>query len=737
MNLDEKTKKSWSVLIWMGWGTATLLIVGLITLYSIINTIVGGIIYDNKIGIAQRDKQLYANEIDDWFSSAYSTVRTLANTLSALSYPQEHRGPGFREYDDRDRDFIKIAENIVRENDYIINVFIGFADGSIINGGGMRPSPEWSPLRAPWFNAAVEAGEGNIVITNPYWSNGNQNFTAGIATWLPDLNNVGAVVGISVSQDDILNRIAHDPVLGDGYRILVARGGSIIFHTKAAIADDESIVTIYDIPDGEFFVDSIRGSARVVSFDDYSMGPSYLVSARLNTVNWTLFDVIPATAVESPISQHIRTILLPVGILFAAMYAFAIFLFYAIAKNREEKIALEKDVANANSKAKSRFLARMSHELRTPITAVMGISEIQLQSSNLPPAIEASFAEIYNSSQFLLSIMNDILDFSKIEAGKLTLVKDEYEVKSVINDVAHLQTVYSDSKDIKFLMSIDENLPTHLVGDAMRIEQIISNLLSNAFKYTDAGTVEFSLKSEKSKTNHDILTLIITIRDTGLGMTTGQLRDLFAEYARFHEKETKYIVGAGLGMPIVYNLVQLMHAKIEINSEVGKGTTVVVYIPQKITNNEVIGKEEAARLQQFESGHRSKRLAFTPEAMPNGSVLVVDDIETNLYVAKGLLELYGIKTKTCTSGQEAIELIKQGNIFDIVFMDEMMPVMSGTETMNALRQMGYKQPIVALTANAMIDQAEEFIRNGFDGFISKPIQSKQLNAILQKYVRDK
>ena len=396
------------------------------------------------------------------------------------------------------------------------------------------------------------------------------------------------------------------------------------------------------------------------------------------------------------------------------------------------------ETAEENNRAKSRFLARMSHEIRTPITAVLGISEIQLQDPTLSPHTEEAFVKIHDSSSILLQIVNDILDLSKIEAGKMSLLDEEYHVASLISDMVQLHLVYIGSKKIEFHVNVDENLPTVLVGDELRIKQIVSNLLSNALKYTDSGSVELSLQCQKAAREGDV-TFVLGIRDTGQGMSPEQIDALYSEYTRFNERENRSMSGTGLGMPIVYSLVQMMDAKINVESEPGKGTNVVVRIPQKIASQEVLGAEMACNLRHFEMNTRSaaKRFKFVPELMPYGSVLVVDDVEANLYVAQGLLMFYGLKIEICDSGQAAIEKVSQGNVYDIIFMDQMMPGMSGTETMKALRGIGYTQPIVALTANALIGQAGEFLKDGFDGFISKPIQTMHLNTVLTKYVRDK
>ena len=424
---------------------------------------------------------------------------------------------------------------------------------------------------------------------------------------------------------------------------------------------------------------------------------------------------------------------------------------------REIKAAMEKEriaeVAVESSRAKSRFLARMSHEIRTPITAVLGIAEIQLHNANLSPQLVEAFAKIHNSSNILLGIINDILDLSKIEADKMTIINEEYNTASLISDVAHLHFSYIDSKDIVFKLNADENLPSTLIGDALRIKQIVNNLLSNAFKYTESGSVElsFSQRSDRgfngSKRAESPLklnsppytTLVVTVRDTGYGMTRKQVNDLYNDYTRFHEKEKRFIGGTGLGMPIVYSLIKMMNAYIKIESELGKGTCIVVALPQKLVNNEILGKDMVNSLRCFEVSALSsaKRFNFEPEPMPYGSVLIVDDVEANVYVIQGLLAFYELNIESCVNGYEAINKIKQGKVYDIIFMDHMMPGLNGIETMNIMREKGYTQPIVALTANAIIGQAEEFIKRGFDGFISKPIQTVHLNSILVKHIKEK
>ena len=404
----------------------------------------------------------------------------------------------------------------------------------------------------------------------------------------------------------------------------------------------------------------------------------------------------------------------------------------AYSRDVSEKVHAE--AAEANSLAKSRFLAKMSHEIRTPITAVLGISEIQLQNTGLTPEVEEAFAKIHNSSTTLLDIVNDILDLSAIEAGKMRVAQEKYAIESLISDIAQLHLVNLGSRSINFNIRIDPQIPLELIGDSVRIKQIFNNILSNSFKYTTEGEVTLYLARQDADTDGRII-LSAAISDTGRGMTNTQVAALFDDYTRFHTEEANHISGTGLGMPIVYSLVKLMGADIDVESMVGQGTTVVVHIPQKMSGPEVLGEEKAGRLEQFLLD--IKKGDFVQDAIPHGSVLVVDDVEANLYVARGMLGFYDLEIETCTTGYEAIEKIKAGRSYDIIFMDQMMPGITGMEAVQRLRGMGYKAPIVALTADAFIGRAEEFLRVGFDGYISKPIQAVHLNTVLNKFIQNK
>jgi PAS domain S-box-containing protein len=411
-----------------------------------------------------------------------------------------------------------------------------------------------------------------------------------------------------------------------------------------------------------------------------------------------------------------------------------------MSRNITQRKIMEVEALRA-SKAKSQFIANMSHEIRTPMNAIMGIAEAQLDGheEELSPNIKEAFGRIYHSGSLLLQIISDLLDLSKIEAGKLDLTPGRYNVASLINDVVQINKLRFDSKPIEFKLYVDANAPASLIGDDLRIKQVLNNLLSNAFKYTQEGEVALTATFGPGEDDSHV-TLIFTVSDTGEGISSQNQKHIFAEFTRFSQSANRSTVGTGLGLSITKSLVDMMGGRILLESELGRGSAFTVHLPQMLSGSTaVLGKDVADSLQNQQAANMPhvKKPPVLRDRMPYGSVLIVDDVEMNIFVAKLLMKPYALNVSSAMSGFEAVERIKGHEKFDIIFMDHMMPKMDGIEATKIIRSLGYKAPIVALTANAVVGQADMFLKRGFDDFLSKPIDLRALNAILNKYVRDK
>ena len=380
------------------------------------------------------------------------------------------------------------------------------------------------------------------------------------------------------------------------------------------------------------------------------------------------------------------------------------------------------------SHAKSRFLAQMSHEIRTPINAVLGMNEMILRESEDENIL--SYAEsIGSAGNTLLSLINSILDFSKIEDGKMEIVTLKYDTASFINDLVNSIVQRADSKGLRFTVNVDEALPCAMIGDNVRFSQVIMNLLTNAVKYTEKGSVTLDIREHDREGDH--IDIRVAVKDTGIGIREEDRDKLFESFERLDEVRNHSIEGTGLGMSIVTNLLDLMGSKLHVESTYGKGSEFSFVIRQQIADETPVGDYEK-RLK--ESAHHEQRDALIKA--PSARVLLVDDNDMNLKVARNLLKLCKIKPDLASSGEDAVECMRH-NEYDIVFLDHMMPGMDGIETLKRLREEDLipgHTVMIALTANAVVGARENYLSAGFRDYLSKPIEVKELVKELREYL---
>ena len=447
----------------------------------------------------------------------------------------------------------------------------------------------------------------------------------------------------------------------------------------------------------------------------------FMMIKNIRNINQRKYLPLITFIIVGVIVVIVQTII-PSLLIISSMEAFVTILMYHTIENPDvkmiEELEIAKNQAEKANHAKTDFLSSMSHEIRTPLNAIVGFSECVLSSNTLEEAKENS-ADIINASKTLLEIVNGILDISKIESGKLEIINSSYKAKELLESVATLVRPRMEEKGLDFQISISDDIPEILYGDHSNLKKIVTNLLSNASKYTEHGFVKYSVSCIN---NNNICRLIITVEDSGRGIKEENISKLFTKFQRLDEDRNTTIEGTGLGLAITKKLLELMGGKIVVQSRYGEGSKFTAIVDQKI---EVIKNLNTAPVEVIT---KSKDVS-------GKKVLIVDDNTLNLKVASKLLEKYKLNIETVDSGLACIEKINSGSVYDMILMDDMMPKMSGVETLNELKkQSDFTTPVIALTANAISGMKEKYISCGFNDYLAKPINKTELETIVYKYL---
>ena len=392
------------------------------------------------------------------------------------------------------------------------------------------------------------------------------------------------------------------------------------------------------------------------------------------------------------------------------------------------QMELAKDEAEKANKHKSDFLSSMSHEIRTPLNAIVGLSEINVESTN-PIEMKENAKDILYASNILLEIVGNVLDMSRIESGIVKIVNTNYNPYNILNSIVKIVEYRYEEKKITLNTNIAPDLPKNLFGDHASINKILLNLLTNAVKYTSEGHVNLVVNCVNKG---DICRLIISVEDTGRGIKPEMINSLFTKFNRIDEDKNTTNEGTGLGLAITKHIIELMGGSITVQSVYGSGSKFTVTFDQRIQKVEPVQAEP----NKLNSKPEEASLAIDNlETMSDKKILVIDDNKLNLKVAIKLLSCYGAQVIASDSGQDCIDRINHGEKFDLLLADEMMPNMSGTEMMKKLRENGYTTPIVALTADVENDAKEEYLSNGFDDYLKKPIERAELDRVLKKFIK--
>ncbi len=660
-----------------------------------------------------RQVDAYEHQLATWIEDQRSIVLMFANLLS------EHP-----ELMDDYPSAVKFLDDIAKHYPEISVCYLAnpYREIPVIMNNGWQPPPEFRPETRPWY-IQTESSVSGFSISPPYFDVQTGLYCVTMAKII--FGAKGEFVGIFAVDFyiDSLTQVLGASYTKDSYAFLVDRNGVILNHPNAAYQlSAERVTNIADTEYAEVF--SAEG---VDTLKDFS-GKSVACLAKTNTTSQ--FTVIVANS-----WWNIYGNVVALAILFVMLLGVCASIINALinrllrwqaAVNRQLKDA--SDTALAASQAKSQFLAQMSHEIRTPINAVLGMNEMILRESQSPAVLDYA-TNIQSAGKTLLSLINSILDFSKIEDGKMEIVPVRYETVALIDDLVHMISDKLKKKDLDLKLQIDPALPKSLYGDDVRLRQIITNLLTNAVKYTHKGSV--TLQIGGSEVDADTWALQVAVRDTGIGIRAEDIPKIFQSFRRLDEERNRNIEGTGLGIAIVQKLLGMMDSRLEVASVYGAGSEFSFKLIQKIIDKTPVGDYAARHLKQSNSSARKNFLTAT-----GAKILVVDDNDMNLKVIGGLLKRNRIVPDLADSGAKCLELAAK-NFYHIIFLDNMMPVMNGIETLKTLRRekiLSDKTSVVMLTANAIAGMREKFLREGFDDYLSKPIDVGALETILERHL---
>ena len=610
----------------------------------------------------------------------------------------------------------------------------GYIAGQYLDGLGWEPPADYDPTDRDWYQTAVQA-KGGLVIVPPYIDAQTDSMVISFVRRLSGSTNVLALDAFTTYIQELIDSTS---IEGNGYGFIVDQQGTVIAHPDTALNGSD-----YHHVSGGTELLAKLGTPGSNRFETVLDGKQCTVFTKSVLDQWYL-----VIAVENSVLFHAVYSQLTVNVLTNIVLFALIALFYYIAYRNEQKssreaealrtserqkeyeaelLKMEKSAADAANKAKGDFLAQMSHEIRTPINAVLGMNEMILRESADESILDYS-RSIQSAGKTLLSLINSILDFSKIEDGKMEIIPAKYSTVSLIHNLKHSVSERAKSKELTFTVNADPNLPSVMIGDDVRVTQVIVNLLTNAVKYTEKGSVTLDIGCRKQNGNEAVIA--VSVRDTGIGIRQEDMDKLFESFSRLDETRNRHIEGTGLGMAIVTKLLSLMDSKLNVESVYGEGSVFSFELRQGIADASPIGTE-LERRSDHENRENDVNVRF-----PGARVLVTDDNEMNLKVAKHLLKLFGIQPELSSSGADTIMQMRS-NTYSIVFLDHMMPKMDGIETLARLKEENLipeDTVMIALTANAVIGAKEKYISEGFNDYLSKPISLETLREKLMQYL---
>ncbi len=662
----------------------------------------------------QKEANIYVSQVKEWALTNKTVLDVISESITAQ--------PGFA--DDYDS-AIAYLDSLVSKHEDISVAYICNPEWehTVFMNNGWEPDENWHVEERQWYIDTI-ASKDNFSISAPYLDEQTRLYCITLSKIVYDeKGNFIGVLGIDYYLDKLIG-ILGESYTDLGYAFITDVDGNIINHPKEEYQmKSDSSVNAADLYYREALLRIDHFQSIFIDYDS-EWKACYVSKEEISGFNVFVVKDFDDVYERTYYSLGILITLFTACIIIVNVIILSLTAWQTRVNKKLKEAA---DNAISAGKAKNDFLANMSHEIRTPINAVLGMNEMIIRESHEKQIVEYA-ANIQSAGRTLLSIINEILDFSKIESGKMEIVPVEYDISSLVNDIINMIKARAEKKNLRFIPEIDEKIPSVLYGDDVRLRQIITNLLTNAVKYTPEGYVR--LRMTVLRIEDGVLRLEVSVSDTGMGIKEEDMDKLFTSFQRLDQEKNRSIEGTGLGITIVSRLLEMMGSELSVSSVYGAGSTFSFVVEQKIINPEPMGDYEARFKASAENISES-----ASKTAPDVRILVVDDNETNLLVAKNLLKRTLAKVETADSGKKCIELLSE-NMYDIVFLDHMMPEMDGIETLRRIKEeeLAVGTVFIALTANAIHGAKQTYLEAGFDDYLSKPFSGHDIERCLFSHI---
>lgn len=682
---------------------------------------------ENNYGVAA---QKYALELAAWVSTNATIIDTMAAEIAV-------NGISFQDYD-AFHNYLKHSNELLNKNGYVYDVYFTYPDNFMVCASDFMADGTVDFVHErEWYTTSALTGE--LFFSTPYLDSDTKKPVITISKAVYKDNELLGVLAVDIFLDVLVDMIRDADVAEDSYAFLIDQNMRMVVHPNEAYDYDDKPFNVMDIPDAPYgdLIEAIQsGDDDMVYIKDYDGVKRGIVYSQMPNTKWYVCIATSRVVLSQSVFSMMRGFVIATILAIAIGVLAAVFLARVLDRLSEQEqeykqqmLKLEKQAADEANEAKSRFLADMSHEIRTPINAIIGMNEMILRESE-DKDIRGYSQNIRQSGHNLLQLINGILDFSKIEDGKMDIVPVSYSTRSMIMYLKNSISERVDSKNLELIFSIDPDIPSQMYGDDTRINQIIMNLLTNAVKYTEKGTVTLVMEGRErvEKESGEGILLHVEVKDTGIGIKESDMPRLFESFERLDVVRNRNIEGTGLGMTITRKLLNIMGSELMVESEYNVGSTFSFDLWQKIEDDTPIGdyrimSEENDTVGTYKESFRA----------PDARILVVDDTEMNIIVVTNLLKKTEIKIDTALNGPDAVTLAGEKH-YDIILMDQRMPGMDGTEAMKEIKSLSdglnVNTPVICLTADVIRGARDRYLNMGFDDYLTKPVDGDMLEKMI-------